>query len=202
MAVIVTNIYLRRNNGKRVPFILRKVFISSKALPPRGDSTRMRQFSTSAADARNSLAAENHVINDHSNNQNNKNHTYPAHASHQQSRPHVTSLSPSHLRHHHHHSSNTMMDTDVDRTSVSSDMESSFCMTCTTACSRRRTRRQQKRFRHRQCGSASSDDDDSEMRFISFEWKVLAKKVDTLCFWIFLISSCMVLTILFSRIPF
>ena len=51
MAVIVTNIFLRKDSGKRVPSSVRRVFLHRRHTPPRGLSTKRESVTSMAAPA-------------------------------------------------------------------------------------------------------------------------------------------------------
>ena len=130
MAVIVTNVFLRKDSGKRVPACLRKLFISSK--------TRRNSLSNKVT------TTENHVM------------------------------------------ETKMHDIEIDNLSLQSEIET---LTCRSRCSRKHS-----------SNCTKPQELDLSAR-ISYEWQVLAKCVDRIFFWLFLLASAASLVSMFSQIP-
>ncbi len=128
MAVIVTNLFMRKDSGKRVPACLRKMFIGRQ----RRNSLSNRVTST-----------ENHV------------------------------MEPK------------MQEIEIDNLSMQSEVET---LTCRSHCSRKHS------------SNYRPSDMDLATR-ISYEWQVLAKCVDRMFFWLFLLASAAALVSMFSQIP-
>ena len=131
MAVIVTNIYLRKDSGKRVPVCLRKAFLG-----------KVKRRTSLAAKINTS---ENHVL------------------------------------------ETKMHEIEIDNLSNHSEIENL-------------TNRSRCNSRSRRSNSYKPSEIDM-LDKISLEWQMLAKFVDRLCFWIFLLSSITALTSMFVQIP-
>lgn len=138
MAVIVTNLYMRRDSGTRVPLIIRKIFLSG---------TRRDKVKAKAAEM-------NHV-----------NH------------------GGEDLRLH---------DLDLDHLSLRSESESPSCR---ARCAMR-ARRSPSPNPRTSCGAT----EDLELR-MSLEWQSLAKCVDRINFWIFLLASVALMAWMFVNTP-
>ena len=221
MAVIVTGIYLRRTSGKRVSFLVRRIFLAAGddgGERRSGDSFKLNQFRLQPPELqqqRHNSVTENHV-GDASNNSNNKHHqqhqhhsTYPAAATTQQSSRHQQHHHQHQQQHHvavhllHTPTANMAAAADTaDQLSLNSDQETSFCRPCRRR--RRHKRRSSRRLQRRHVGSESSSSDEleSDKKCIAAEWKRLANKVDTVNFYIFSLSSAAVLFWIFNSIPF
>ena len=132
MAVIVTNLYLRKDSGKRVPYCVRKIFL--------GKVKRRTSLSAKIN------TTENHVL------------------------------------------ETKMHEIEIDNLSNHSEVETL-------------TNRSRCNSRARRSTSYKGPEQIDTFTKISLEWQILAKIVDRLCFWIFLLSSIAALTSMFAQIP-
>ena len=132
MAVIVTNLYLRKDSGKRVPYCVRKIFL--------GKVKRRTSLSAKIN------TTENHVL------------------------------------------ETKMHEIEIDNLSNHSEVET---LTSRSRCN----------SRARRSTSYKGPEQIDTLTKISLEWQILAKIVDRLCFWIFLLSSIAALTSMFAQIP-
>ncbi len=171
MAVIVTNIYLRKDSGNRVPLCVRKTLLHRAGVT---SQRRRRQASLASRVS----ATENHILES-------KLHA-PLHVG--ASRRHFDADHDATL---HPHDA-----IEIDQLSNHSEIETLTgtrrCNSVTRGLGVSRTRSTSASFR-------PPDVDVQEKA--SAEWQALAKVVDRLCFWIFLLSSIAALTSMFAQIP-
>ena len=134
MAVIVTNLYLRKDSGKRIPVFIRKIFLG-----------KVKRKTSLAAKIN---TTENHVL------------------------------------------ETKMHEIEIDNLSNHSEVEN---LTNRSRCNSR-SRRSNSLYR-------PAEQQMDMVTKMSLEWQMLAKIVDRLCFWIFLLSSIAALTSMFAQIP-
>ena len=154
MAVVVTNLYLRKDSNKRAAACLRRLFVGN-AYP--GNTNHVRRLSSTNRVAMN----ENHVNE-------------------------IMKCSPG--------------DVELDSLSMLSESERLTCRNSCCTGSRGYTGRGGP-ARGRGVAAVGGLDTGPDLGRISYEWQVLAKAVDRLFFWLFLLSSIAALTSMFAQLP-